>query len=135
MYPVLPVLFPRITKSPIEIAGQGFEAETTIMPSIYLVHYREALYPQAQHFKPERFLERDYSPSEYFPFGGGSRRCLGYALAQLEMKLVLATILSQYQLALAEDKPVKLQRRGFTLAPAGGVPMVVHSRRNSSKRN
>ena len=99
------------------------------MPSIYLVHYREDLYPNAQQFKPERFLERQYSPSEYLPFGGGSRRCLGYALAQLEMKLILATILSKYQLALAEDKPVKLQRRGFTLAPTGGVRMVMTGKR------
>jgi unspecific monooxygenase len=41
------------------------------------------------------------------------------------MKLVLATVLSKYQLVLAEDKPVKLQRRGFTLAPAGGVRVVM----------
>ena len=129
MYPVLPVLFPRITKSPMKIAGYLLDAETTLMPSIYLVHYREDLYPNAQQFKPERFLERQYSPSEYFPFGGGSRRCLGYALAMLEMKLVLAIILSKYQLALAEDKPVKLERRGFTLAPTGGVRMVMTGKR------
>jgi unspecific monooxygenase len=132
MYPVIPVLFPRITKSPIKIAGHFFDAETTLMPSIYLVHYREDLYPSAQQFKPERFLERQYSASEYFPFGGGSRRCLGYALAQLEMKLVLATILSKCQLALAADKPVKLQRRGFTLAPAGGVRMVMTGKRQKA---
>ncbi|HBB30299.1 MAG TPA: hypothetical protein DC064_00210, partial [Cyanobacteria bacterium UBA9273] len=42
-------------------------------------------------FKPERFLERQFSPYEYFPFGGSNRRCVGFALAQLEMKLVLAT--------------------------------------------
>ena len=125
MYPVIPVIFPRIVKSPMAIAGYSFEAETTLIPSIYLVHYREDLYPNPQQFKPERFLERQYSPSEYLPFGGGNRRCLGYALAQLEMKLVLATILSKYQLTLAEDKPIKLQRRGFTLAPAGGVRMVM----------
>jgi cytochrome P450 family 110 len=129
MYPVIPTIFPRITKSPVKIAGYLFDAETTLLPSMYLVHYREDLYPQAQQFEPERFLEHQYSPSEYFPFGGGSRRCLGYALAQLEMKLVLATILSKYQLALAEDKPVKLQRRGFTLAPAGGVRMVMTGKR------
>jgi len=129
MYPVIPILFPRITKSPVKIAGYQFDAETTLMPSIYLVHYREDLYPNAQQFKPERFLKHQYSASEYFPFGGGSRRCLGYALAQLEMKLVLATVLSKYQLALAEDKPVKLQRRGFTLAPAGGVRLVMAGKR------
>ncbi len=129
MYPVLPVIFPRIAKEPVQIAGQWFDAGTTFMSTIYLVHYREDLYPNAQQFKPERFLERQYSASEYFPFGGGSRRCLGYALAQLEMKLVLATILAKYQLALADDKPVKLQRRGFTLAPTGGVKMVMTGKR------
>lgn len=129
MYPVIPVLFPRSTKLPIKIAGYFCDAQTTLMPSIYLVHYREDLYPSARQFKPERFLERQYSASEYFPFGGRSRRCLGYALAQLEMKLVLATILSKYQLALAADKPVKLQRRGFTLAPADGVRMVMTGKR------
>jgi unspecific monooxygenase len=129
MYPVIPVIFPRITKSPTKIAEYLFDAETTLMPTIYLVHYREELYPNAHQFKPERFWERQYSPAEYFPFGGGNRRCLGYALAQLEMKLVLATILSKYLLVLAEDKPVKLQRRGFTLAPAGGVRMVMSGKR------
>lgn len=129
MYPVLPTIFPRIAKSPVKIAGYLFDAETTLLPTIYLVHYREDLYPNAQKFQPERFLERQYSPSEYFPFGGGVRRCLGSALAQLEMKLVLATILSKYQLALAEDKPVKLQRRGFTLAPAGGVRVALTRKR------
>jgi cytochrome P450 family 110 len=129
MYPVLPVIFPRIAKVPVNIAGYLFDAGTILMPTIYLVHYREDLYPNAQQFEPERFLERQYSASEYFPFGGGSRRCLGYALALLEMKLVLATILSQYHLALVEDKPVKLQRRGFTLAPTGGVQMVMTEKR------
>lgn len=130
MYPVIPMLFPRIAKAPVTIAGYSFDVETTFMPSIYLVHYREDLYPNAQHFEPKRFLERQYSISEYIPFGGGSRRCLGFALAQLEMKLVLATILSKYQLALAERKPVKLQRRGFTLAPKGGVRMVMTGKRS-----
>lgn len=125
MYPVIPVLFPRITKSSMKIAGYEFDAETTFLMSSYLVHYREDLYPDAEQFKPERFIGHQYSPAEYLPFGGGSRRCLGYALAQMEMKLVLATILSKYQLVLAEDKPVIMQRRGFTLAPKGGVRMMI----------
>ncbi|NJM23951.1 MAG: cytochrome P450 [Richelia sp. SM1_7_0] len=129
MYPVIPVLFPRIAKSAIKIAGYEFDAETTFVPSIYLVHYREDLYPNARQFQPERFLSHQYSPFEYFPFGGGNRRCLGYALAQLEMKLVLAIVLSKYKLAIAENKPVKMQRRGFTLAPIGGVRMMMTGKR------
>jgi cytochrome P450 len=131
MYPVLPVIFPRITRSPMQIAGYPFDAGTVLMPSIYLVHHREDLYPNPHQFKPERFGDRQYAPSEYLPFGGGTRRCLGYALAQLEMKLVLATVLSRYQLALATDKPIKLQRRGFTLAPKGGIELVLTGKRSA----
>jgi len=130
MYPVLPTLFPRITKSSINIAGYQLEPDTTLMASIYLIHYREDLYPNPQQFRPERFIERQYSPSEYIPFGGGSRRCLGYALALLEIKLVIATVLSNYQLALAEDKPVNVQRRGFTLAPDGGVRVIMTGKKS-----
>jgi unspecific monooxygenase len=125
MYPVLPVIFPRITKSALAIAGRKYEAETELLPSIYLVHYREDLYPNPEQFRPERFLERQYSPAEYLPFGGGNRRCLGYALAQLEIKLVLAKILSRCELTLLETKPLKNLRRGFALAPQGGVRMVM----------
>lgn len=133
MYPVIPLTFPRITKTNLEIGGHKFEPETVLMPSIYLVHYREDLYPEPHKFKPERFFERQYSPSEYFPFGGSSRRCLGYALAELEMKLVLATILSNYQLKLTDNKVVKMQRRGLTLAPRGGVGLTVVTKMTRSK--
>lgn len=130
MYPVLPATFARLPKSSMQIAGYQFDAGSPLLISIYLVHYREDLYPEPHQFKPERFLERQYSAAEYLPFGGGNRRCLGYALAQMEIKLVLATILSKYHLALGEDKPVKLQRRGFTLAPTGGVKLVVTGKRS-----
>lgn len=130
MYPVIPVIFPRIAKVPVQVGGQTYDAGTTFMVSMYLVHYREDLYPNPHEFRPERFLERDYSPAEYLPFGGGNRRCLGYALAELELKLVLATIVTKCQLALAEKTPVPVQRRGFTLSPKGGVKMTMTGRRS-----
>ncbi|MEO0970942.1 MAG: cytochrome P450, partial [Cyanobacteria bacterium J06639_18] len=78
-------------------------------------------------FKPERFLERKFSPYEYLPFGGGSRRCLGSAFAMFEMKLVLVTILSKYSLKLAQKRPVKAVRRGIVFTPSGGVRLTVDS--------
>lgn len=129
MYPVIPILFPRIAKSSVKIGGYECDAGTTFMVSIPLVHYREDLYPNPQEFQPERFLHHQYSPAEYIPFGGGNRRCLGYALALLEIKIVLATVLNKYKFALSETKPVKIQRRGFGLSPAGGVKMVMEGKR------
>ncbi len=115
----------RQLKEPFELMGYQFEAGTSLFPSIYLTHQREDIYPEPKKFKPERFLERQFSPYEFIPFGGGNRRCLGYAFALFEMKLVLATILSQVELELLDNRPLKTTRRGFTFTPHGGVKMKV----------
>lgn len=123
IHPVAMLTFPRVVQEPVELLGYKLESNTIVIGCIYLLHHREELYPDAELFKPERFLDHQFSPYEFMPFGGGVRRCVGEALAQFEMKIVLATILANYDLELAEQKPVKPQRRGVTLAPAGGIKM------------
>ena len=125
IHPVAMLTFPRVVVEPVELLGYKLEPNTIVIGCIYLVHHREELYPDAEQFKPERFLDRQFSPYEFMPFGGGVRRCVGEALAQFEMKIVLATILSNYDLELCDRKPVKPQRRGVTLAPAGGLKMAL----------
>ncbi|MBA3866763.1 MAG: cytochrome P450, partial [Solirubrobacterales bacterium] len=41
------------------------------------------IYHDPWSFKPERFSERRPSASEWFPFGGSARRCIGASFAQL----------------------------------------------------
>jgi cytochrome P450 len=127
IYPVVPAAFIRVPKSAIEIMGYQFPAGSALALSIYLLHQREDLYPQPKQFKPERFLERQYSAYEYLPFGGSNRRCLGSALALLEMKLVLANIVSRFELKLLNNRPIKPTRRGLTFAPPGKMQMVVNA--------
>ena len=133
IYPIVMLTTPRIVKSPIQIMGYELESGTMLAPCIYLTHHREDLYPEPKQFKPERFLERQFSPYEYLPFGGGNRRCIGSAFALYEMKLVLASILSRFELALANPGKVRPVRRGVVMAPAGGVKMVVKDGRQNSK--
>lgn len=123
--PVAVLTVPREVKEPVELMGYHLEPGTRVYGCIYLTHQRPDLYPEPKLFKPERFLERQFSPYEFFPFGGGARRCIGEALAQFEMKLVLATILSRYQLSLADQSPERPQRRGVILVPAKGVRMIL----------
>jgi cytochrome P450 family 110 len=129
MYPVTMLTSGRMVKSPVNIMGHQLEPGTPLFGCIYLTHHREDIYPDPKQFKPERFLEKQFSPYEFLPFGGGVRRCIGEALAQMEMKLVLATILSRYQLVLADKQPEKPQSRGLTLVPANGVRMVIQGQR------
>lgn len=127
IYPIAPITAPRISAKATEINGQMFPPETFLAPSIYSVHHREDLYPNSKTFRPERFLERQFSSSEFLPFGGGNRRCIGYALAKLEINLVLATLLTRHSFHLANDQPVTPQRRGVVLATSNGVPLVVEA--------
>ena len=135
IYPTQVVTFPRLVESPIEVMGYELSPGTVVTGCIYLTHQRQDLYPQPKQFKPERFLERQYSPYEFLPFGGGARRCPGEALALFEMKLVLATILSRYQLVLADEKRVEKPKAiGVNYPPASGLKMVMLDQRSGQEQ-
>ena len=89
-----------------------------------LIHSDPRLYPEPRRFRPERFLERTYTPFEYVPFGGPPRRCVGAAFAVYEMKIVLGSLLARHRFRVAEDTPVTPVPRTFTLGPKGGVRMI-----------
>jgi cytochrome P450 family 110 len=121
--PVAMLTFPRMVQKPVKLLDYSLEPGMMVVGCIYLLHRRTALYPEPDQFRPERFLERQFSPYEFMPFGGGARRCVGDALAPFEMKLVLATVLFHYELIRADSQPEWCRRRGITLAPAKGVKM------------
>jgi cytochrome P450 len=129
IYPTQVVTFARSVESPLELMGYELSPGTVLIGCIYLTHQREDLYPEPKQFRPERFLERQFSCYEFLPFGGGARRCPGETLALFEMKLVLATILSRYQLALAEQRPERPKARGANFPPASGLKMVMLGQR------
>jgi len=87
---------------------------------MYLLHRRADLYPEPDEFRPERFIgKRVIDPYEWTPFGGGVRRCLGFAFAMFEMKTVIAAILTRTRLRI-ENPNARVVRRGFFLAPEHG---------------
>ena len=133
IHPVAMLTFPRRVEKPLELGGCALEPGTLLMGCIYLIHHREDLYPQPEQFRPERFLERQFAPGEFLPFGGGARRCVGAALAQYELKIVLGTILTRVNLALANDRPVRPGRRGVTLGQGGPVQLQKQGLRSAAK--
>ena len=135
IYPVAILLFQRKVETPVSLCGYDFEPGTFLYGSIYSVHQREDLYPEPKKFKPERFLERQFSPYEFIPFGGGARRCIGMALAQFEMKLILTNILKNLNLDLIDNGEVKPKRRGLVTGPNRSIQMVVKDKRVAKSRS
>ncbi|MEZ5507615.1 MAG: cytochrome P450 [Gammaproteobacteria bacterium] len=67
-------------------------AGTAVLPNIYLTHRDPAIYgPDVLEYKPERWLEgRRFAPSEFLPFGGGRRACVGMNQARQQLRIIFA---------------------------------------------
>lgn len=126
--PVVINTAPRVAKESVKLEGFDIAAGTYVLGCIYLLHHNEDIYPDPEEFRPERFLERTFTPFEFMPFGGGARRCLGEVLANFEMRLVLAYLFKNFSVQLANTTAEVARRRVVTLAPAMGVKVILQPR-------
>ncbi len=117
----------RLLKQTWTFGGYELPAGVGIGTAIGVTHFDPTIYPEPQTFRPERFLEQQYSPYEYLPFGGGTRRCLGAAFALYEMQIVLGTVMARHKLALVNRRPVTPSSLGFAISPKEKIKMVILS--------
>jgi cytochrome P450 len=103
------------------VAGHDIPAGVRVYPGIALVHMRADLYPEPERFRPERWLEAEAESYAWLPFGGGIRRCIGAALAQVEMVEALRVIAARAELVPVRPEPDPVVMRGITVAPKYGV--------------
>ncbi|HEX2128509.1 MAG TPA: cytochrome P450 [Solirubrobacterales bacterium] len=125
--PVVPMTG-RLLKEPASLGGYDLDRGTVILVAIYMTHTDPDLYPDPHAFRPERFLDADPGTYSWIPFGGGTRRCIGAAFAQMEMRVVLRTILERFELRAASPEPERPIRRNVTLSPRGGTRVIATPR-------
>jgi cytochrome P450 len=128
MIPIVPAPSGRRLTRDASIGGVSFMTGTTLIPSTYLVHRRDDLYPDPHRFRPSRFLGHQRPKFEYFPFGGGVRSCIGETFAEWEFKIALAAILKTWTLETTSAPPMKPVRHGTLLAPPENFYIVVKKR-------
>jgi cytochrome P450 len=85
------------------------------------VHHDPERHAEPERLRPERFLDGTPAPYTWLPFGGGARRCLGAALAELELRVALGTILRRVALEPADAALPPPARRAVTIVPYGGA--------------
>ncbi len=122
LFPIVPMA-PRKLLRPLTLGRHELQPGTSVAVSITLLHQHPDLFPDHERFRPERFLERKFSPFEYVPFGGGHRRCIGAAFAIYEMKQALAAMIPRHELKLVRED-VRPRRRNLSLGPDNGVAVV-----------
>jgi len=105
-----------------------------VLVSIYLIHCDEALFPNPRRFDPDRFVGSRPDTYQWIPFGGGARRCIGAAFAQMEMNVVLRTLLRDFTLEPTSERGERWHSRGVAYCPAKDGRAVVH-RRTGERRS
>ena len=108
-----------------EILGETIPKNSVFVLSIYALHRDPIYYPNPEKFDPDRFAPEQVKQRPtlaYMPFGAGPRMCIGNHFAMMEMQLILAMLVQQFDFELIDDKPVKPQPL-VTLSPKGGIKM------------
>jgi cytochrome P450 len=119
----------RVLKQPVELAGYQLPAGVMVVPGIGLVHSDSEVYPDAQRFDPDRMVGATLSPTTWFPFGGGNRRCLGATFAMVEMRIVLREILRHVELATTTSPAETQKVKHVIMVPSHGGRIRVRARR------
>ncbi len=132
--PVVPIVV-RVLQLDLEVGDMLLPAGTRVAPCIYLTNRNPEVYEQPRAFRPERFLGTSPDTFAWIPFGGGIRRCIGASFAQLEMKVMLRTMLGELRPRRAGAlwrNGEWTRRRAITFVPAAGA-RVAWERRGDSR--
>lgn len=131
LYPPAPNIL-RVAVADDEVSGERIAKGTQVWMSPWVMHRHRKLWDEPTAFLPDRFSGRPApwtSVEGYLPFGGGPRVCIGALFAMAEAQIILASLLSRFDVSLpggVEVLPVATVTTGpsreplFTLAPAGG---------------
>jgi cytochrome P450 len=121
----------REAKQDVEVGGWHVPAGSVVLISQWVTHRDPRWYPDPEKFDPLRWTseERAKRPRwSYYPFGGGSRQCIGESFAWIEAILVLATLAQKWRFELL-DSAALLVFPTITLRPKNGLPVVVRERK------
>lgn len=113
-----------------DAGGYLIPARSMVLMSQYITHRDPRFYPDPARFDPERWrpeVSATRPKFSYFPFGGGTRICIGEQFAWMEGILILATIARRWRLRYLGASPPEIEPR-ITLRPKGRLEMRAEKR-------
>ena len=126
--PVVETVARQVRAESLQLGRWTLPKGSVVLVGVGLIHSDESVFPNARTFDPSRFLDNKPDRYQWVPFGGGARRCLGAAFANMEMNVVLRTMLRDFALLPTDERAERWRLRGITNAPAKGGRAVVRRR-------
>ena len=126
LFPILP-LMARDLQAPARVGDWDLPKDTCVIASTYLTHRRADVWPDPERFDPMRFVGTRVSPYAFYPFGGGTRLCVGMSFAYYEMKIVIAQALTKVVPRLVPGFEPRVIRTSTVLAPSDGMPVILEA--------
>lgn len=119
LYPTVISFTTRLATETVEIDRLTVPKGARVIFNSWLMHKNPNIWPEPDKFDPERFREgAEIHPCAFAPFGLGERKCLGYQLAMLEMKMVICEILMRYRIRVRTPQDLKLVSFAVVLTKA-----------------
>jgi cytochrome P450 len=113
----------RRTLGGVDIGPYRAPADTLLLAPQCVIQRDDRHFPNPHDFLPERWLSADPEPYAFFPFGGGTRMCIGEGFARMEAVLALATLARDWTFHTVNSGPPLLST-GITLRPRHGLPII-----------
>jgi cytochrome P450 len=129
LYPPVWTL-PRHLVADDEIGGFAIPRGSMIVLVPYMTHRHPEFWDEPDVFDPSRFTPEQTArrpKGAYFPFLGGPHQCIGNEFAMVEMQLIVALVLRQFDLELAPDQVIR-PRASIVLRHSGPVRIIVKPR-------
>ena len=118
----------RMTRQRMRLGEWVIPERHVVLVSISLAHAAERNFTDAAVFDPDRFVGNPPDTHAWIPFGGGIRRCIGAAFANMEMTVTLRTLLREFEFGTTYAPGEAPHSRGVATAPARGGRAVVYRR-------
>jgi retinoid hydroxylase len=112
LYPPVGGGFRGVVKD-FEFKGYHIPAGWQVLYSILQTHRIQEIYPEPERFDPERFnpqRKENKRPFSLIGFGGGPRVCIGIAFAKMEMKIIAAHLLRNYDWEILPNQSLEVVR-------------------------
>jgi cytochrome P450 len=115
----------RYNTVPIDLGPFHLPRGSTVIFSQYMTHHLPDIYPEPEHFRPDRWTHISPTPYEYLPFGSGPRMCIGGPMSMMNLKLTLPKILRRFRLKVVPRLTIHGKVISTMLTPSTPMSMQI----------